>query len=78
MAIKDLNRDFNLIQQWNDITNCQTQVMAWVQQMNTSIVTILSNPDYAVNVSAEESAYVSSLQNLYPQFASAQPLNPDK
>jgi hypothetical protein len=63
--------------QWNDIVNAQTQAVAWTTIAANAIAGILANPDYALNASAEEVAYVSAIQVQYQTFSAQQPVNPD-
>ncbi len=78
MAIKDLQKDFTLIDQWNQIVNAQTQTIAWTSSASIAVTNIQANPDYILNASAGEVAYVNAIQTQYQQFSGQQPVNPDK
>ncbi len=77
MSISGLKNSALLFQEWNDFVNATVQMSAWAEIAITKKTALISDPNYALNASAQEIAFVTNFQNVINNFIGNSPINPD-
>lgn len=77
MSIQDIKKDFTLVSKWNDVIEAQSQSQVWASIVLNKITTILADPNFLLNASAQESLFVNNLQSYIQNFISQMPSNPN-
>ena len=78
MSISGLKNNAVLFQEWKDFVNATEQMSSWAQIALTKKISLISDPNYALNASAQEIAFVTNFQNVINNFIVSAPINPDE
>lgn len=78
MAITDFDNYRILVEEWNDIINCSTQINVWVKNMLNKIIILQQDTNFSSSISPAESLYITNYINVLNTYIQTQPILPPK